>query len=174
LQPHCKACARAEGAPARDPGRRPFREERAQSLVGRDCLRSASGSRCARAGRKGSIKRRQAQLGLAILAGNSAARLRARHRNFTGHCRSRPYQKVRRIRLRRLLHRYQQGASTAVVQHAELRQSRKTKASAFAGGLRRRFLAPCRLRSRQEIAAGIWRHRVTLCGFCIAAPRGRS
>jgi len=92
----------------------------------------------------GNIKRGQAQLDLAILARNPAARLRARNRNLACHGRSQSYPKVRCIRLRGLFHRYKQGASTAVVQHAELRQSRKTKALAFGGGLRRHIGTACR------------------------------
>ena len=135
MLPHCKTCSRAEGTPARAPGRSPARADRAKSLVGCNRIRSASGSRCASPRRNGNIERFQAPLALAIFTGNSAARLRARSRNFARRGRSQSYPKVRRIRLRRLFHRYKQGASTAVVQHAELRQSRKTKAMAFGGGL---------------------------------------
>ena len=137
--PNCFRIARRarelEGTPVRDPGRGPRRQDRAQNLAGCDCIGSAPGSRRASACRNGDIKRGQARLDLAILAGNSAARLRARHRIPARGGRSQPYPKVRRIRLRGVFHRYKQGASTAVVQHAELRQSRKTKALAFGGGL---------------------------------------
>src|SRR5262249_44064278 len=134
LLPHRKACTRAERTFARDPGGGPRREQSAQGRTGCNSNGSASGSRRANPCRNGSLRPVQAKLDLAILAGYSAARLRARNRNLACHGRSQSHPKVRRIRLRRLFHRYQQGASTAVVQHAELRQSRKTTALAFGRG----------------------------------------
>ena len=133
-----KTCSRAEGTPARDPG--------CDATSGSPCLKP----RWMRSHRKcvGLTQReRSSQLEHRALVRHCwlspsspeiplhACALAVE--DFARHCRSQSNPKVRRVRLRRLFHRHEQGAPTAVVQHAELRQSRKTKALARGSRLKR-------------------------------------
>ena len=137
MRTNCTTRPRAEGTLIRCSCRDPGWAARAARLVGRHCIGSPSCPRSTSVRPSRSIPGDgQAPLADAGLAGSSITRLRPGSRGFARVRRSQPYPKVRCGRLRSLFHRHQQGASTAMVQHAALRQPRETKALALGRGLK--------------------------------------